>query len=126
MGWFEGKRGLILGVFNRQSIAWAIAEQILQQGGECGFSYLPDRPDAPRPKNRARVEKLIQDHAGARFLAPMDVTRDEDIEAFMAQARQQFGQIDFLLHSIAYAPPEDLRRDTIDTSRQGFHTAIRL
>ncbi len=124
MALFEGKCGLILGVFNRQSIAWAIAEEILRQGGQCGFSYMPDRPDAPRPKNRARVEKLIQDQPGAKFLHPMDVTRDEDIDAFMAEARKHFGQIDFLLHSIAFAPPEDLKRDTIDTSRQGFHTAM--
>ncbi len=56
MGLFEGRKGVILGVFNERSIAWAIAEQILAQGGECGFSFMPDRPDDPRQKNRGRLE----------------------------------------------------------------------
>jgi enoyl-[acyl-carrier protein] reductase I len=126
MGLFEGRKGIILGVFNERSIAWAIAEQILAQGGECGFSYMPDRPDDPRQKNRGRLEKLTEGRAGARFIHPMDVTRDEDIAMFMQRAGDELGRLDFLLHSIAFAPPEDLKRDTIDTSREGFLRAMEI
>ncbi len=57
---FANKRGLITGVFNKQSIAWAIAEQILDEGGTCGFSYMPDKPDDERKKNLGRVTKLTE------------------------------------------------------------------
>jgi enoyl-[acyl-carrier protein] reductase I len=123
---FEGKRGLITGVFNKQSIAWAIAERILQQGGECGFSYMPDRPDDERKKNLNRIVKLTEDMPRVSFLHPMDVTSDEQIDELMEVARQNLGQLDFLLHSIAFAPPEDLKKDTIDTSRQGFKLAMEI
>ena len=55
MGLFDGKKGLILGVANDHSIAWAIAQQIMAEGGVCGFSHLPDRPDDERQRNRRRV-----------------------------------------------------------------------
>ncbi|MDA7977570.1 MAG: enoyl-ACP reductase [Pirellulales bacterium] len=123
---FEGKKGLVLGVFNNKSIAWAIAEQVLQGGGECGFSFMPDKPDDQRQKNRNRLTKLTADVGGAKFMHPMDVTRDEDIDAFMGRAGEEFGKIDFLLHSIAFAPPADLGGDTIDTSRDGFKLAMEI
>ena len=126
MGAFEGKKGLITGVFNKQSIAWAIAEQILEGGGECGFSYMPDKADDPRQKNLGRLKKLTEEHAGAKFLHPMDVTNDEQIAALMTKCGEEFGKIDFMLHSIAFAPPADLKGDTIDTSRDGFKLAMEI
>ena len=57
MGLFEGKKGLIVGVANDRSIAWAIARTIMEEGVECGFTYLPDREDDEKQKNRRRVEK---------------------------------------------------------------------
>ncbi len=56
----------------------------------------------------------------------MDVTRDDDIAAFMQRAGEELGRLDFLLHSIAFAPPDDLKRDTIDTSREGFLRAMEI
>jgi enoyl-[acyl-carrier protein] reductase I len=123
---FADKRGLITGVFNKQSIAWAIAERILEEGGECGFSYMPDKPDDPRAKNRNRVAKLTEGNPRAVFLQPMNVTIDADIEALVGITKQQMGQIDFLLHSIAFANPEDLKGETIDTSRAGFKLAMEI
>ncbi|NIL98849.1 MAG: enoyl-[acyl-carrier-protein] reductase FabI, partial [Planctomycetales bacterium] len=79
MGFFEGKKGLILGVANDRSIAWAIAQEILNQGGRCGFTHLPDRPDDQKRKNRRRVEKCIDGQAGAQFLVPLDVQQDDQI-----------------------------------------------
>jgi len=126
MGLFTDKRGLILGVANDRSIAWAIAKEILEQGGECGFTHLPDRPDDDKQKNRRRVAKCIEGYDGAKFLVPLDVSRDEDIAALMRTAVENFGKIDFLLHSIAFATLEDLRRSTVETSRDGFKLAMEI
>ena len=82
MGLFEGKKGLILGVANDHSIAWAIAKFILDEGGECGFTHLPDREDDARKKNHRRVSKLTDSEPNAKFLVPMDVT-DTAFAAFM-------------------------------------------
>lgn len=121
---FAGKKGLILGVANENSIAWAIAQQILEQGGECGFTHLPDRPDDERQKNRRRVSKLTDEYPAAKFLVPLDVQNDDNIREVMQTTEKEFGKIDFLLHSIAFADREDLSRDTIETSRAGFKLAM--
>ena len=125
MGLFENKKGLILGVANDRSIAWAIAEEIMRQGGLCGFTHLPDRPDDDKQKNRRRVSKCTETWPEqAKFLVPLDVQSDENIAQVMQRAKEEFGQIDFLLHSIAYADLNDLKRDTVDTSREGFRMAM--
>jgi len=121
---FEGKKGLILGVANDHSIAWAIAKQIMDAGGECGFSHLPDREDDARQRNRRRVSQLTDKYENAKFLVPMDAQKDEDIRSVFDQTAETFGKIDFLLHSIAFADRADLGRDTIDTSREGFKLAM--
>jgi enoyl-[acyl-carrier protein] reductase I len=127
MGMFDGKKGLILGVANDRSIAWAIAQVIMNEGGVCGFSHLPDKPDDERKKNRMRVTKCTDAYPQAtKFLVPLDVQKDEDIAAVMAKAKSEFGQIDFLLHSIAFATLDDLKRDTIATSREGFKLAMEI
>ncbi len=125
MGMFTDKKGLILGVANDRSIAWAIAKTIMNEGGTCGFSHLPDRADDERRRNRRRVEKCLEgydDKVG--FLMPLNVQNDDEITAFMDKAKEQFGSIDFLLHSIAFADRDDLKRDTVDTSRAGFQLAM--
>ena len=126
MGLFEGKKGLILGVANDRSIAWAIAKQIMAEGGSCGFTHLPDRADDERKKNRMRVEKLFAKSdidAEPAFLVPMNVGSDEDIASVMETAKSEFGTVDFVLHSIAFADRADLG-DTIDVSREGFKMAM--
>jgi enoyl-[acyl-carrier protein] reductase I len=126
MGLFDGKKGLITGVFNKQSIAWAIAELVMNEGGECAFSYMPDKPDDERKKNFGRISKLTEGLPRVKFLQPMDVTNDEQIAAVMSRCKEELGQVDFLLHSIAFAPPDDLRNDTIATSRAGFKLAMEI
>ena len=121
---FDGKKGLILGVANDHSIAWAIAQAIMAEGGLCGFTHLPDRPDDARQRNRHRVALLTDASPSAKFLMPMDVASDADIAAVMGRAKETFGKIDFLLHSIAFAPMEDLKRPTVETSREGFKLAM--
>ncbi len=124
MGRFVGLKGLVLGVANDHSIAWAIAKEILAEGGRIGFSHLPDRPDDERQRNRRRVSQLTDAEPGAAFLVPMDAGSDEQIAAVMQRAKEEFGTIDFLVHSIAYAPMEDLKGETTDCSREGFRTAM--
>lgn len=124
MGLFDGKKGLILGVANERSIAWAVASYIMAEGGVCGFSHLPDRPDDDKQKNRRRVSKCTDGLESAAFLEPLDVQDDQQIAQFMSKAKQHFGQIDFLLHSVAFADKADLDRDTIETGRNGFKMAM--
>ncbi len=126
MGLFDGKKGLILGVANDHSIAWAIASRIMDEGGQCGFTHLPDRPDDDRQRNRRRVALLTDKCEAAKFLVPLDVSKDEDLADVMQTTAETFGKIDFLLHSIAFASMDDLKRDTIETSREGFKMAMEI
>lgn len=128
MGLFDGKKGLILGVANDRSLAWAIAKFVMDQGGVCGFSHLPDRADDAKQKNRLRVSKCTDQYPAdkAKILGPMDVQKDDDIRAIMEAAKKEFGQIDFLVHAIAYAKLDDLKVDTVQTSRDGFNLAMEI
>lgn len=127
MGYFDGKKGLILGVANDRSIAWAVAKEIMSQGGICGFSHLPDKPEDDKKKNRRRVSQCTDQFPDqVKFLEPLDVSKDDDIAAFMTKTKAELGNIDFLLHSIAFATLDDLKRDTIETSRDGFKLAMEI
>ena len=129
MGLFTGKKGLILGVANDRSIAWAIADKIMSEGGECGFTHLPDRPDDAKKKNHRRVAKCIEKSTSGgqpKFLVPLNVQDDAQVAEVMETAKSEFGEIDFLLHSIAFADREDLGRDTVETSRAGFQMAMEI
>lgn len=127
MGFMSGKKGLILGVANERSIAWAIAEHVMNEGGICGFSHLPDKPDDEKKKNHRRVQKALETYPNQeqiKFLVPLNVQDDNNIREVMKKAKEEFGTIDFLVHSIAFATLEDLDRDTILTSREGFKLAM--
>ena len=126
MGLFDGKKGLVLGVANDHSIAWAIANYVMAEGAECGFTHLPDRPDDERQRHRRRVALLTDKVENAKFLVPLDVNDDAQIAEVMQRTAEEFGQIDFLIHSIAYAPLEDLKVDTLKCSREGFKTAMEI
>jgi enoyl-[acyl-carrier protein] reductase I len=126
MGLFTGKKGLILGVANDHSIAWAIAKEIMDADGLCGFTHLPDRPDDERQRNRRRVAMLTDTCPNAKFLVPLDVQQDDQIKGVMEKTGSEFGKIDFLLHSIAFASMDDLKRDTVETSRDGFKMAMEV
>lgn len=121
---FTGKKGLIVGVANDHSIAWAIAKTIMESGGVCGFTHLPDRPDDERQRNRRRVSQLTDQYENAAFLIPLDAQDDAQIAQVVATAVEKFGKLDFVLHSIAFADREDLDRETICTSRAGFKLAM--
>jgi enoyl-[acyl-carrier protein] reductase I len=117
MGMFSGKKGLVLGVANDFSIAWAITRKLLDEGAELGFTHLPGE------KMERRVRKLAEP-IGARLLVPCDVQKDEDVARAFDQAGETFGALDFVLHSIAFAPIDDLKCGFVDCSREGFKTAM--
>ncbi|REJ79808.1 MAG: SDR family NAD(P)-dependent oxidoreductase [Planctomycetota bacterium] len=122
MGLFDGKKGLIVGIANDRSIAWHITKQVHAEGAEMGFTHLPDR-DPERPKNEKKVRKLV-DPIGAKFLVPCDVQDDEQLDSVFTTTKESFGKIDFLLHSIAFAPPQDLTGPVYNVSRDGFKLAM--
>jgi enoyl-[acyl-carrier protein] reductase I len=121
VGLFDGKKGLVLGVANKNSIAWAIAQGLMDEGAELGFTHIPDTDD--RKRMEGRVRKLAEP-AGAKLITPCDVQKDEDIARTFAQAKEVYGELDFVIHSVAFAPTDDIRCDTIDASREGFKVAM--
>src|SRR4051795_9299057 len=117
MGLFTGKKGVVLGVANDFSIAWAITQKLLAEGAEVGFTHLPGE------KMERRVRKLT-DPIGAKMLVSCDVQKDEDVARTFEVARETYGTLDFVLHSIAYAPLDDIKRPFVNASREGFKTAM--
>ena len=127
MGLFDGKKGLILGVANDHSIAWAIAQFVMAEGAVCGFTHLPDRPDDERQRNRRRVAHADRPAAERQVPgAAGRVARTTTFKRSSSRPAEEFGKIDFLLHSIAFASLDDLKRDTIETSRDGFKMAMEI
>jgi enoyl-[acyl-carrier protein] reductase I len=124
MGLFDGKKGLVFGIANDHSIAWAITQKLHAEGAEMGFTHLPDK-DPERPRMERRLRKLVEP-LGAKLILPCDVQRDEDLDRIFTAAREQFTAVDFVLHSIAYAPIEDLQGPTYNVSRDGFKTAMEI
>ena len=111
----SGRKGVILGVANKRSIAWAIARAAREHGAELLLTYANDR-------FKEGVVDLGNSIGVSRY-APCDVGRDEDIEALAAQLKSEFGQIDFLVHAVAFAKKEELAGGYVDTSREGYRIA---
>ncbi len=112
-----GKRGLIMGVANKNSIAWAIAQQLAAQGAEIAFTYQGD-------KLLRRVKPLGESLGSDTFL-DCDVTNDEHMDATFAALESKWGKIDFLVHAIAFAGKDQLAGSFIDqTTREGFKSAL--
>lgn len=116
MALVSGRRGVIFGVANERSIAWAIAERLHREGAELAFTYANE---ALEKRVRPLAEGL-----GARLVLPCDVTRDEEIERVFAALKESWGSLDILVHSIAYATKEDLSQPYLQTSREGFRVAL--
>lgn len=119
MGILDGKNGLIFGVANDNSIAAGIARQCRAQGATLGFTHLPG------DKMERRVRK-VTDPLDAALLTPCDVSDDEQIHAVFEQAKAKLGQIDFVVHAIAFANRDDLTNPFHQTSRDGFSLALSI
>ena len=116
-GRFSGKRGLVLGVANRRSIAWAIARRLAEEGASLAFTYQGDR-----------IEKSVRELAetvDAPLVTSCDVRADGDLERVFAEVGDIFGgKLDLLVHSVAYAAAEDLEGRFTDTPRDRFWMAV--
>lgn len=115
MGLLEGKRALIFGLANDHSIAWGIAQALHREGAEVGFSSV-----------EMLLEKRVKPLAarlGADFVEPCDVQKDEDIERVFAAWKERYGQLDILVHAVAFANKDELGGEFIRTSREGFALA---
>jgi enoyl-[acyl-carrier protein] reductase I len=112
----KGKKGLVVGVANDQSIAWGCAKAFHEAGAELAVTYLNEKAE---PYVRPLAEQV-----NAPIIVPLDVTDDEQMEALFEIIGNTWGKLDFLLHAIAFAPKEDLQGRVADCSRQGFLTAM--
>ena len=112
----QGKRGLVVGIANDQSIAWGCARALSAAGAQLALTWLND-------KARPHVEPLAQ-QLGAAITAPLDVSVPGQLEALFAQIEREWGGLDFLVHSIAFAPKQDLHGRVTDSSADGFAQAM--
>jgi enoyl-[acyl-carrier protein] reductase I len=116
----KGKRGIVFGVANDRSYAWYIAKQLLAQGAECGFTYLPVGK-MERRVNRALDELGVKDP----WLAPCDAGKEEDLDELFAKIAKDFGKIDFVVHSIAFADRQYLNLGNFhQTTREAWTQAL--
>jgi enoyl-[acyl-carrier protein] reductase I len=116
MNLLEGKKGLIFGVANKRSIAWNIAQALSEAGAQLAFTYQGERL-------KENVEELAGTFGAATPLYPCDVTRDEDIARVFDSVAKDFGTLDVLLHSVAFAPKDALEGQFLNTSREAFRVA---
>ncbi len=116
MGILEGKKGLILGVANNKSIAWGVARAAQREGATLGFNFLGEQMEK-------RVRPLAES-LNAEIIAPMNVSEDASIDAFFAQVKETWGELDFIVHSIAYANKDALQSPFRTTTREDFHLAL--
>lgn len=116
MGLMSGKRGVIFGVANDKSIAWGVAQQLHEAGAELAFTYLNE---ALEKRVRPLAESL-----DSKIILPCDVGTDDEIEAVFKELEKQWGTIDFVVHAVAFANREDLKKPFSETSREGFNLAM--
>ena len=113
----KGKKGVVMGVANHQSIAWGIAQQLVAQGAKIAFTYKGEAEE-----KRARP---LAESTGSTLIVPADVTDDASMEAAFAQIEAGFGDLDFLVHAIGFANRDELKGSFVDnTTREGFLLAM--
>lgn len=113
---FTGKHGLVIGVANKRSISWAIAQATAQRGARLALTY--------QGRFEEHVHELSQGLGQPALVLPCDVTSDDDIAAVFAKVEQEFGGLDFLVHGAAFARREELTAPFVETTRDGFKMAL--
>ncbi len=116
MGLLDGKTALIFGLANERSIAWGITQAMHREGAKIGISYAGEALE--------RRVKPLAEQVGCKWVEECDVTKDEQIDSIAQKARAAFGQIDVLVHSVAFAGRDELSKPYYETSREGFRTAM--
>jgi Enoyl-[acyl-carrier-protein] reductase (NADH) len=114
----KDKVGMIFGVANKRSIAWACASACAENGAKQAFTYQGERL-------KENVEKLAGELPDS-LVVPCDVTNQADVDAAFDAVKQRFGRLDYLVHSIAYAPKEALEGEFVTTTREAFRTALEI
>jgi enoyl-[acyl-carrier protein] reductase I len=115
-GLMSGKRGLVMGVANDRSIAWGIAKAVRDQGAEVAFTYQGEA-----------LEKRVRPLAasiGSEIVLPCDVTDDASIDAVFGELSRSWGEMDFLVHAIAYADKDELKGKYLNTSKENFSRSL--
>jgi enoyl-[acyl-carrier protein] reductase I len=115
----ENKNGIIFGVANKRSIAWATAQALHEAGARLAFTYQGERL-------KENVEGLTTESMPGSLLLPCDVSNQEEVDETFKRVGQEFGKLDFLVHSIAFAPREALEGDYLKTDREAFTTALEI
>ncbi|HTG91860.1 MAG TPA: enoyl-ACP reductase [Pyrinomonadaceae bacterium] len=115
----NNKTGIIFGVANKRSIAWATALALKEHGARLAFTYQGDRL-------KENVEGLTSESIPDSLLLSCDVTKQEEVDDAFKRVGQEFGRLDFLIHSIAFAPREALGGEYLNTSREAFLTALEI
>src|SRR5258708_5790404 len=116
MSLLAGKTGIVFGVANKRSIAWAIAQAWAREGAKLAFTYQGERV-------KDNVEELAGTFGADTLIMPCDVTRDEDIASVFKTVGENFGKLNLLLHSVAYAPKDALEGRFVNTSREAYRVA---
>ena len=111
----QGRNAVVFGVANKRSIAWAIAQRLSEAGAKLAITYQNERL-------KREAHDMIVGLQGAEAFQ-CDVTQDAEIESLFSTLKERFGHLDALVHSVAYAPAEDMRADFVNTSREGFKMA---
>jgi len=116
MALLSGKTGVVFGVANKRSIAWAIAQAWHREGARLAFTYQGERL-------KDNVEELASTFGQDTLITPCDVTKDDQIARVFGEVGQKFGKLDLLLHSVAFAPKDALEGHFVNTSREAFRIA---
>src|SRR5260370_42143715 len=114
----KNRLGIIFGVANKRSIAWATAQALNEAGARLAFAYQGERL-------KEYVEELAGKMPGS-LLVPCDVTKQEEVDEAFRRTGEEFGRLDFLIHSIAFAPREALEGEYLATTREAFLTALEV
>jgi enoyl-[acyl-carrier protein] reductase I len=114
----KGKKALVTGIANDQSIAWGCAKAFRAFGADVAVTYLND-------KSKPYVEPLAKE-LGARIFMPLDLQQDGQLEAVFERIGKDWGELDLCLHSIAFAPKQDLQGRVVDCSKEGFLLAMSI
>lgn len=115
----KGKKGLIVGVANNRSIAYGIAKSCIEQGAEVMLTFLND-------KMEKRVQKVADELDIKTPIIELDVSNDEHLANIKIEVEKHFGKIDFLVHSVAFAPKESLSEPFIDTTKEAFEISMNI
>lgn len=115
----EGKTGIIFGVANKRSIAWACASAMHAHGAQLAFTYQGERL-------KENVDKLTAPEMPDSLIVPCDVTNQTEVDAVFESVGAKYGKLDFIIHSIAFAPREALEGEFVETSRDAFLKAMEI